>query len=78
LSPIIAFQILGFEASEHPDALEKMLKTSVKIAQKHGGTSAKSQNSQNSADSAVDTWKDSFLRAPYLRDSLVKMGCALL
>lgn len=30
-------------------------------------------NEQN--NDAVDTWKHSFLKAPYLRDHLAKLGC---
>ncbi|NNN22705.1 MAG: FAD-binding oxidoreductase, partial [Acidimicrobiales bacterium] len=59
-----AVLIVGFESGDHPvDHLEKR---SIEIVMQNGGVvSGKKEN---------ETWKSSFIRAPYIRDSLIRLG----
>jgi alkyldihydroxyacetonephosphate synthase len=65
-----ALLVLGFESA----ALEvgPRLDEALTCCADHGGTWA--DRDQGSADAAVGTWRDAFLRVPYLRDTLVAMG----
>jgi len=70
--------LLGFESADFSQ--EDKLKQAVSIAQHAGGTAGRltircdSQDPGNTYDEAADLWKQSFLRAPYLRDELIRMG----
>jgi len=64
--------ILGFESHEAP--LEERVKAALQICRDQGGTwkEKTSESKKRSAD--ADTWKKSFLQAPYMRDELVRYG----
>jgi alkyldihydroxyacetonephosphate synthase len=53
--------VLGFESADHP--VEAALGRAVELCRDHGGTPA---------DAAQ--WRGTFMRAPYLRDGLVRLG----
>ncbi|GAB3870497.1 FAD-binding oxidoreductase [Dactylosporangium cerinum] len=54
--------LLGFEGPTTP-----LLADAVTICADHGGTAATSSGDQG-------TWRDAFLRAPYTRDALIRLG----
>jgi alkyldihydroxyacetonephosphate synthase len=56
--------LLGFESADHDVSAE--LDRAVTICQEHGGTA-------DAAD-ATARWRGAFLRAPYLRDGLARLG----
>jgi alkyldihydroxyacetonephosphate synthase len=53
--------ILGFESADHP--VDGALARAVEIARGHGGVA-----------SSADPWRSTFIRAPYLRDGLARLG----
>jgi alkyldihydroxyacetonephosphate synthase len=67
-----ALLVLGFEspAFEVRGALDQALE----CCRDHGGRWDPPENRAESSESAVSTWRDAFLRAPYLRDTFVAMG----
>jgi alkyldihydroxyacetonephosphate synthase len=62
-----AHLLLGFESADAP--VDALLAHAVDIARAHGGTAPPAGDKQVAA-----TWRDSFLRAPYVRDALVRLG----
>lgn len=75
--------ILGFESHQH--SVAPWMEEALKVCKKYGGllkqsTGAnlsgeiKNEKQKTSRDASADTWKDSFLQAPYLRDELIRMG----
>ncbi len=77
--------ILGFESADHK--VDSAMARGMEICAAHGGSRALStkvgdrtfdgSDPSNAADGsahAVASWKNTFLRAPYLRDELVLMG----
>jgi alkyldihydroxyacetonephosphate synthase len=77
-----ALLVLGFESAHHP--VGSWLDLALEICTDHGGTlptpprisSGSSAGRAGAGDdaSAVDTWRNSFLRAPYGRDALARIG----
>ncbi len=73
--------ILGFESANH-DVKDLMTK-GLSICKNHNGIwksdARKSSTAPeaNKRDKAADNWKASFLRAPYLRDHFIRMGCIM-
>ncbi len=63
-----AVLILGFESPGSP--VDHLLEESVKLCLRHGGKREPNRNREGTAAS----WKDAFLRVPYLRDTLIRMG----
>ena len=71
-----ALLVLGFESADHP--VEPWMKRALELCADHGGhapggAGEKDGGSGGSADS-VGTWREAFLRAPYLRDTFVAIG----
>jgi alkyldihydroxyacetonephosphate synthase len=75
--------VLGFESTDHP--VDDDLERAMALAEAHGGTcpegptiedrSADSGESDNDrSDSSEGSWRDSFIEAPYMFNSLVSMG----
>jgi len=64
-----ALLVLGFESASVPT--EPWLTAALELCAEHGG--AAEQPTPSGADSTT-TWRDAFLRAPYLRDTFVAMG----
>ena len=63
--------LLGFESHDHP--CDTPLARAVEIGWDHNGI-PQERNQHNAADDATSTWRNAFLRAPYIRDALVAMG----
>jgi alkyldihydroxyacetonephosphate synthase len=63
-----ALLTLGFESADHP--VETWLDRALAICREHGGT----YDDGGGADRALGSWREAFLRMPYLRDLLVRLG----
>jgi alkyldihydroxyacetonephosphate synthase len=81
-----ALLVLGFESADHP--VDAWIERAVELARDHGGVlpepiaaSGPPTGSAGAApdetagrEGAVGAWRNSFLRAPYTRDALVRMS----
>ncbi|MGO9886793.1 MAG: FAD-binding oxidoreductase [Solirubrobacteraceae bacterium] len=74
-----ALLVLGFESADHD--VERWMTTALEICGDHGGTweragsgSRSGSGSGSGSGEAVGSWRDAFLRAPYLRDVFVAIG----
>jgi alkyldihydroxyacetonephosphate synthase len=65
-----ALLVLGFESPAHDT--EPLLALALECCGDHGGSWEPRQ--QSDAGGAVSSWREAFLRAPYLRDMFVAMG----
>jgi alkyldihydroxyacetonephosphate synthase len=63
-----ALLVLGFESAEHD--VEPWMTAALELCGDHGG----SWERREGGDGAVGSWREAFLRAPYLRDTFVAMG----
>ncbi|MER6253894.1 FAD-binding oxidoreductase [Streptomyces sp. NPDC001584] len=69
--------VLGFESADEPVAAR--LERAVALARSHGGRyggtgGAGGPQESPDGDAAVSAWRSAFLRMPYLRDGLARMG----
>lgn len=80
-----ALCVLGFESADHP--VDGPMQRAVELCRDHGGTLPEPPSSTDSGvpgtavgeatagrDGAAGEWRNSFLRAPYTRDALVRLG----
>jgi alkyldihydroxyacetonephosphate synthase len=74
-----ALLVLGFESADHP--VEAWIARAVELCQDHGGevpggitVSGPDDSTSAGREGAVGAWRNSFLRAPYGRDALVRMS----
>ena len=68
-----AILVLGFESAHHP--VEDSLALAIDAATAHGGEPGEvKRGSERSGEDPVNAWRNAFLQAPYLRDSLVACG----
>lgn len=68
-----AVLVLGFESPTAP--VDERLGQALDLARAHGGRpDPDPAGSRASEDSAVGAWRSAFLRMPYLRDGLARMG----
>jgi alkyldihydroxyacetonephosphate synthase len=63
-----ALLVLGFESADHP--VDAWMDRALELARDHGGTVSTRKDGKDS----VGAWRDTFLRAPYLRDTFVACG----
>ncbi len=66
-----ALLVLGFESTAVP--VDGLMLQALEIAREHGGSPIEKKAS-GGGDDPVGAWKDAFLAAPYLRDSLAACG----
>ncbi|HAS44705.1 MAG TPA: FAD-binding oxidoreductase [Microscillaceae bacterium] len=65
--------ILGFESHHH--SVAPWMHEALQICDKYEGKwKAKTEAQKSTRDAKADTWKNSFLQAPYLRDELIRLG----
>ena len=64
--------VLGFESADHD--LDAWIARAVAIAQDHGGTVPEGIRS-SSTEGSAGAWRSSFMRAPYGRDAVARVGC---
>ncbi|WP_017238005.1 FAD-binding oxidoreductase [Streptomyces sp. SS] len=68
--------VLGFESATTP--VDDRLATAMDLARSHGGhADERPADRDASAGSAVNAWRSAFLRMPYLRDGLARMGAVV-
>jgi alkyldihydroxyacetonephosphate synthase len=71
-----AVLVLAFESADHP--LEPWMARALECCADHGGTVPKDVRSRTDAEAthegAAGAWRNAFLRAPYLRDTVIAMG----
>jgi alkyldihydroxyacetonephosphate synthase len=65
-----ALLTLGFESADHP--VDHWLDLALAICREHGGVH--DEEGAGSAGGAIGSWRAAFLRMPYLRDMLVRLG----
>jgi alkyldihydroxyacetonephosphate synthase len=63
-----ALLTLGFESADHP--VDPWLDRALAICREHGGAWSEG----GGGDRALGSWREAFLRMPYLRDLLVRLG----
>jgi alkyldihydroxyacetonephosphate synthase len=66
-----ALLVVGFESADHD--VERSMTTALEICGDHGGTWERRGSGSRSGE-AVGSWREAFLRAPYLRDVFVAIG----
>jgi alkyldihydroxyacetonephosphate synthase len=66
-----ALLVLGFESAHHE--VHPALATALECCADHGGD-GRAPGEADGHDSAVGSWREAFVRAPYLRDTFVAMG----
>jgi alkyldihydroxyacetonephosphate synthase len=72
-----AVLVLGFESADHP--LDAWISRALELTSDHGGRCPDGPrivtgDSTGSSEGAAGAWRQTFLRAPYLRDGLVRLG----
>ncbi|MEY9873564.1 alkyldihydroxyacetonephosphate synthase [Streptacidiphilus sp. MAP12-33] len=68
--------VLGFESATGP--VDGRLADALDLARAHGGRGgAPADDREAPADAAVSAWRSAFLRMPYLRDGLARMGAVV-
>ncbi|MFI9103099.1 FAD-binding oxidoreductase [Streptomyces fildesensis] len=71
-----AVLVLGFESATAP--VHAQLAQALDLARAHGGRGGESAPEAGApADAAVGAWRSTFLRMPYLRDGLARMGAVV-
>ena len=68
-----ALLVLGFESADHD--VEPWMSRALECCSDHGGTwERRGSGGGGDRDAAVGSWREAFLRAPYLRDTLIAIG----
>jgi alkyldihydroxyacetonephosphate synthase len=67
-----AVLVLGFESADHD--VEPWMSLALDCCGDHGGRWERRRSSADGSSDAVGSWREAFLRAPYLRDTFVAMG----
>lgn len=72
-----AILIVGFESADHP--LGPWIERALELCRDHGATSVDGPHLRDRSDEragadAAGSWRETFIRAPYLRDALVALG----
>jgi alkyldihydroxyacetonephosphate synthase len=70
--PRDALLVLGFESASVE--VGPRLDEALALCADHGGTWDERRGEDSGAGDSLGTWRDAFLRVPYLRDTLVAMG----
>ncbi|MFN8105203.1 MAG: FAD-binding oxidoreductase [Acidimicrobiia bacterium] len=65
-----AVLLLAYESAHVP--VDDMLAVAVEVACDHGGTAT--PGPATGRDKAADSWRSSFMRMPYMRDGLARLG----
>ncbi|MFG2287448.1 FAD-binding oxidoreductase [Streptomyces sp. NPDC048595] len=71
-----AVLVLGFESATTP--VDDRLASALDVVRAHGGRcAAPTADRDTPTDAAVNAWRSTFLRMPYLRDGLARMGAVV-
>jgi alkyldihydroxyacetonephosphate synthase len=66
-----ALLVLGFESADHP--LDAWMERALELCEDHGGAAQERRDSAGGGD-GVGTWREAFIQAPYLRDTMIAAG----
>ncbi|QES46926.1 FAD-binding oxidoreductase [Streptomyces venezuelae] len=71
-----AVLVLGFESADEPVTarLDRAVGLARSYGGRYGGTAGRDEAAGDAGDAAVGAWRSAFLRMPYLRDGLARMG----
>ncbi len=64
--------IVAFESHDHP--VDALLQRAVQLCSDFGGVEKKAAGRSAEQETGAEQWKESFLRAPYLRDEMIRRG----
>jgi alkyldihydroxyacetonephosphate synthase len=67
-----ALLVLGFESTDHP--VDASMARALELCAEHGGEENERGAGDGGGGGAVSSWRDAFLGAPYLRDTMVAAG----
>jgi alkyldihydroxyacetonephosphate synthase len=67
-----ALLVLGFESAEYD--VEQQMTLALRCCSDHGGSCARRPSAGGDGADAVVSWREAFLRAPFLRDTFVAMS----
>ena len=67
-----ALLVLGFESADHD--VEPWMSRALECCSDHDGSWERRGSGGGDRDAAVGSWREAFLRAPYLRDTLIAIG----
>ncbi|HEY1590995.1 MAG TPA: FAD-binding oxidoreductase [Solirubrobacteraceae bacterium] len=67
-----AVLVLGFESADHD--VEPSMSRALELCADHGGAWERRGSGGSRGGGAVGSWREAFLRAPYLRDTFVAIG----
>ncbi len=67
-----ALLVLGFESVDHK--VDGALDRALELCREHGGETERRAGGDGGGEGAAGTWRQAFLRAPYVRDVFVAMG----
>ncbi len=67
-----ALLMLGFESAEHD--VEPWMRLALTLCRDYGGAEEPRGESKSAGAASLGSWREAFLRAPYLRDTFVAMG----
>jgi alkyldihydroxyacetonephosphate synthase len=67
-----AVLVLGFESTDHP--VDASIERALELCSGHGGLLSPRAEQAGAGGDAVSSWREAFLGAPYVRDTLVAMG----
>ena len=70
--PRPALLVLGFESADHE--LGPWMSRALELCEDHGGRVRPSTRKRDGRGESETAWRDAFLQAPYLRDTLVAAG----
>jgi len=68
----VALLMLGFESAEHD--VDSWMRLALTLCRDHGGAWEAHGESRSAGEESLGSWREAFLRAPYLRDTFVAMG----
>jgi alkyldihydroxyacetonephosphate synthase len=77
-SGVGALLVLGFESADHP--VSASMERALEVCRDHAGDAGEGakysdqDGDKASRKGAAGTWRSSFVRAPYTRDALIRMG----
>jgi alkyldihydroxyacetonephosphate synthase len=66
-----ALLVLGFESADHP--VDAWMERALELCGDHGGAAQERSDSAGAGD-GVGTWRQAFIQAPYLRDTMIAAG----
>src|SRR5262249_51541870 len=64
--------LLAFESADRP--VEPALGRAMEICHGFGGVPSKPVKQDDAGDKTAMSWRDTFIKAPYLRDALARLG----